>query len=426
MPGVAHDAALPPDFPPVPTTVRERHGHLYSSASWSGETLRSLAAVLAQRGGDSLRRLDDDRLLAVWRDTLETFLRPDSDERLALQPLLEAGSRLSAEGLQAGLEALISGVTGAAAEELVRLARHHTHEEKGKPILVVLASNLPALGVQPLLAALASRRPMLLKSPSAEPFFLPALLRALARREPSLGMALAAAVWKGGDHALETPLLESVGPVLAYGGQQAIDDLTRRAPGRVVAYGPKASIAVLGRDTRPRDLAAGLARDVALFDQRGCLSIQAIYTAAPPVELADALALELAELARRWPPGPPDPVAAAAVHQLRAEADLRGLYRPSLSLREGTVVVEPLPELRPSPGLRTVRIHPLRSLQGLEEGLLQWQGRLQGAALSGGDAWSLQPRLEELGLSRFSAPGELQSPDALWHNGGLHPLAALG
>jgi hypothetical protein len=30
-----------------------------------------------------------------------------------------------------------------------------------------------------------------------------------------------------------------------------------------------------------------------------------------------------------------------------------------------------------------------------------------------------------LGLSRFAAPGELQSPDATWLNGGIDPLAAL-
>jgi hypothetical protein len=46
--------------------------------------------------------------------------------------------------------------------------------------------------------------------------------------------------------------------------------------------------------------------------------------------------------------------------------------------------------------------------------------------LAGEDAWSLEPRLRELGISRCAAPGELQSPDATWHNGGIDPLEALG
>ena len=43
----------------------------------------------------------------------------------------------------------------------------------------------------------------------------------------------------------------------------------------------------------------------------------------------------------------------------------------------------------------------------------------------GEEAWSLEPRLRDLGISRCAAPGELQSPDAAWHNGGIDPLAAL-
>ena len=61
------------------------------------------------------------------------------------------------------------------------------------PTWVILAGNLPALAVQPLLPALALRRPVLLKSPSAEPLFAPAFLEALTRREPRLAGAVAAA-----------------------------------------------------------------------------------------------------------------------------------------------------------------------------------------------------------------------------------------
>jgi hypothetical protein len=91
----------------------------------------------------------------------------------------------------------------------------------------------------------------------------------------------------------------------------------------------------------------------------------------------------------------------------------------------GTVLVEPEPALRPSPGLRTVRVHPLADLDRLPEVLAPWRGRLQGAALAGAAAWRLAPRLAELGVSRCAAPGELQSPDAAWHNGGIDPLLAL-
>jgi hypothetical protein len=295
----------------------------------------------------------------------------------------------------------------------------------GAPALVILASNLPALAVQPLLPALAVGRPVLLKSPSAEPLFAPAFVAALVRREPRLADAVAAVTWPGGEAELEAPLLAAAGVVLAYGEAESLADLERRAPGKVVAYGPKTSLAVLGTEVEAAAVAPALARDIALFDQRGCLSVAAVYTAGDAEELARKLAQQLAHLATELAPGPVTPAAAAAVQQLRAEAELRGLSCPPLPLAAGTVIVEPNPAFQPSPGLRCVRIHPLAELAALPELLAPWRGRLQGAALAGQAAWALTDRLDELGFSRFAPPGELQTPDASWHNGGVSPLAVL-
>ena len=104
---------------------------------------------------------------------------------------------------------------------------------------------------------------------------------------------------------------------------------------------------------------------------------------------------------------------------------MRGLRSPRLPISAGTVLVDPDPAFRPTPGLRTVRIHPLPDLERLPALLAPWRGRLQGAALAGQDAWSLVPQLEDLGISRCAASGDLQSPDARWHNGGIDPLGAL-
>jgi len=305
------------------------------------------------------------------------------------------------------------------------LARAHPAPEDAGPALVILASNLPALAVQPLLPALLARRPVLLKSPSAEPLFAPAFLAALTRREPRLAGAVAAAAWPGGDAKLEAPVLAGVGTVLAYGEQAALEDLERRAPGKVVGYGPKTSLGIVSASADVRAAAEGLARDIALFDQRGCLSVVAVYTVGDAEELAKRLETELLDLARRWPPGPPARPVSAAVQHVRLEAEMRGLRMSGLALRQGTVIVDPDPELKPSPGLRTVRVHPLEDLERLPETLAPWRGRLQGAALVGEEAWALEPRLAGLGISRFAAPGELQSPDASWHNGGIDPLEAL-
>lgn len=377
--------------------------------------------------GATLRSIPTDDLLAAWAETVEAFRDPASPERRALDPELARLCRLSPQGLAAGLEAVLGGVRRDAAAALFAAAVDK--EAPGEPVLVVLAANLPALAVQPLLPALVLRRPVLLKSPSAEPLFAPAFLSALARREPRLAGALAAAAWPGGDARLEEPVLAAAGIVLAYGDAPALADLERRAPGKVVGYGPKTSLAVLGRGvgkgTVAGDLARDLARDIALFDQRGCLSVAAVYAVGDAEALVVDLEEALAELARRWPPGPADPAAQAAVQQIRLEAEMRGLRRPALPLAAGTVLLDPDPAFRPTPGLRTVRVHPLPDLERLPELLAPWRGRLQGAVLAGEEAWRLAPELEELGISRCARPGDLQSPDARWHNGGIDPLEAL-
>lgn len=400
----------------------------------TADALARLAERLNRRGGRALAACSDQDLLEAWEATVAAFLDPQSPERRELGAGLARTTRLSPEGLEAGLQAVLGGVRGEPAARL--FAQAAVRRAAGPPpgfALVVLASNLPALAVQPLLPALAARRPALLKSPSAEPLFAPAFVRALAARLPPLGDAVATATWPGGDETLEAPVLERAGVVLAYGDAETVASLERRAPGRVVPYGPRTSLAAVARGTDPAEVASGLARDVALFDQRGCLSIAAVYVEGSEAEarlLARALAAELAVLAERWPPGTATPAAAGAVQQVRAEADLRGLYRRDVAreLAAGTVLAEPTPDFQPSPGLRTVRVHPVPDLSTLPDLLAPWQGRLQGIALAGNlgtRAQTLRAALQALGVSRITPPGELQHPDALWHNGGAHPLQAL-
>jgi len=449
------DFLLPTWVPPPPSTMTELTTGpeaRYLVSRWTPVGLSALAVAL-QRRGEFLRNIPDRALLNAWAATVEAFRDPASPERRALEPALAALCGLSPAGLEAGLGAVLGGVRREPAAALLERAAIVRESRTASPsahslVLVLLASNLPALAVQPLLPALALRRPVLLKSPSAEPLFAPAFLAALVRREPRLAGAVAAATWPGGHAELEAPLLAAAGTVVAYGGAAAMADLARRAPGkRLVEYGPKTSLAVVdlgGDPDRDPDsapdghggaalqvVAAGLARDVALFDQRGCLSVAAVYVAGgmnTAMRLAAALETALADLAARWPPGPATPAGLAgmaAVQQARLEAELRGLRRSALPPGDGTVLVEPEPRLLASPGLRTVRVHPLADLDRLPGILAPWRGRLQGAALSGPAAWRLAPRLAALGVCRCATPGDLQSPDAAWHNGGIDPLLAL-
>lgn len=382
-------------------------------------------------------RPSPDRLLAAWAETVEVFHDAAAPARRELDPALGRAVRLSPEGLTAGLEAVLGGVAGERAAEVfraaavLRAAAERRVEGPRPPVLVVLAGNVPGLAVQPLLPALALGRRVVLKSSSAEPFFAPAFVAALAGREPGVADLVTATTWRGGDEAVEAPLLAECDPVLAYGDAPAIAALERRAAGRVIAYGPKTSLAVVGPGADPAAVARGLARDVALFDQRGCLSIAAVYVQGDERRaeaVATALAAELARLAGLWPPGPATAGELAAVRHARDEAAMAGARLLPLEPTAGSVILDPRPAFRPTPGRRTVRIHSLADPLNLPRLLAPWAGRLQGLALAGLPAAAdadLRAALTPLGLSRFAAPGRLQHPDTRWHNGGIDPLEVL-
>jgi hypothetical protein len=408
----------------APDRVREGPAREPSSAEWSAAELASLAARLAEDGAAALAGVPLDRRLEVWDEAIAAFLDPESEERRGLFAPLVATSRLSPEGLSEALEVVLGGWFGAPARRAAAGAAGHGGG--GGAAAVVLSGNVPGLAAQSLLPALVAGRPLLVKSARAEPLFAPALVAALARREPALGRAFAAVTWPGEREDLTRAALQSARTVLAYGGADAVAALRRLLVGRrevrLVTQGPKASVALVARDVDPLGVGRALARDVALLDQRGCLSIQAVFAEGDARELAEALAFGLAIESRRLPPGPIEARELAAVQQWRGSAVLGDALVGRLSPREGTVVLSLDARLRRSPGLRSVRVHAVAEIGDALGPLAAWHGRLQGAAVAGAAAEELTSALEALGVSRVTPPGRLQAADAAWANGGVDPF----
>jgi hypothetical protein len=386
------------------------------------ERERLLARLAA--AGPALRAIATDDLLAAWDGVLAALLDPSSPESRQLRASgdtsFASSVRLSEPGLDAALDAVLRGQRRPAADRLAASLATLEPRGTGVPRAVYLAANIPGLAAQPLLRGLLEDRPILLKSASAEPFFAPLLISMLVARLPALAPAVAAVAWPHTDRAFEESLLAHGFEIELYGGQGAVDALSSRAP-RLLVHGPMASVALVTEGAEVSQAARGLANDIALFDQRGCLSIQAIYSVGSmqrAEDLARALALELRDLERRLPPGPATAEELAGTQQLRADAEVRGLTSHLLSITGGTVVIDPRPIFVPSPGLRSVRVHPLARASALPELLRSWKGRLQGVAIAGVIAEETRAALTALGVSRIAPAGELQHPDATWANWG--------
>lgn len=389
-------------------------------------------------GAAALAEVPDDALRSAWHRLLDDVRSPESPLRQGVDARLSAALGFSPPALQAALESIVDGLSGDAADVVFESA---AGRRCGRPLWVVLASNIPALVLQPLLPALALRRPVLFKTPSSEPWLTPRILERLVEIEPRLRLALAARTWRGGDGGLEDAALQGVGRVVAYGGGPAMEALRQRAGERLMAFGPKMSLAIFGDVELEDEQANGLARDIALFEQRGCLSIQAVLVVGPRAvqlsrRLADDLAAALRRLRAQWPVEPRAlGDVASSLRSLRDEATMCGLYQPVLDLEDGTVVVEePSPVelaeqvIEPSPGGRCIRIYPLQDVEAAHVVLAPWRGKLQGVALAGLSAdaeRSLRAYLDGLGVTRYALPGELQQPDAGWRNGGVSLVEEL-
>ncbi len=386
--------------------------------------MRALAERLSDGGARALASVPLERRVAAWNDARSALLDPTSAERRELFPVLVESSRLSPEGLSEALEIVLGGLGGRALEPLLaRLPAPRDRALAG----VVLASNVPGLAAQSILPALLLGRPLLVKSSSREPLFAAALVRALAGCEPALGDAFAAVAWPHEHRALTESAFARCERVVAYGGQATIDALAASFGGRLVAHGPRASVAFVAGAFDPVGLGRALARDVAVFDQRGCLSVQAVYVDGDAPLLAEGLAFGLACEHARLPPGPCEAEIAARVQQWRGEAELSGTLVAGLSVAQGTVILTEEVAFRPVPGLRTVIVHGSSSIESAVAALAPWRGRLQGAALGGTEAATIPAHLAPLALTRIAPAGQLQHADALWASGtGFDPFEALG
>jgi hypothetical protein len=305
---------------------------------------------------------------------------------------------------------------------------------------VLLAGAIPMPTLLSMIAPLALRSPVLAKTAARDPITAPVVARSIAAVDAQLARCVEVVAFPGADAAGMAAFLEA-DCVLATGSDATIAAVAARmrADRALLRHGHRVSIALLGPDACDgaalTDAARGLALDVALWDQQGCLSPIAVYVASDTSacrRVGAALARELAALAPGLPRGEVDAGAAALFAHERDSAELRAAAGTDVLLhtaRDGgfAVVCEPDASARPAPLHRFVRIHPIPAPAALAPALGPLAGHLAGVALAGfGPAEApIRGQLKKLGVSRTCAPGALQSPPLAWPRDGLPVLASL-
>lgn len=391
---------------------------------------RTVAAL--RRARNALVSRPTESVVAALAAVVDAWLAADSPWLARAELLLPEATGFSPAMVRHALPTMLAPLRAPALAEL--LAEEVGTRRGPALILHVLPGNLPGLAAIPTALSLAIGSAVLLKAGRGDRVF-PALFAAsIAARDSELGACVAACYWPGGERACEEVATAAADLAVVSGDDATVADLTARAGGRVIGHGHRISFAVVTReiladDEAARSAAQGLAADVALWDQRGCLSPQLCFVEGDRDAaccFAALVAEALRPLARRLPPARLTSAERLAVRRLREEAEWSGLAggRPALFAldgdADGTVVVEAEPVFRPTPLCRSLRVVPVADPGAIAALLAPVRPRLECAGLAAPrQRWlGLQEALAARGVHRVCALGEMQQPPLRWRQGG--------
>jgi len=412
--------------------------------------VRAAAARLREAGALLRRRPARETLSALAR-LLERWRDPTSPARLALERELPLAAGFSPAVVREGLSVALAEWTGDALLALVARelggpaaldAAQPTMASPFDLTATLLAGALPAPALLALVAPLALRSPLLARPSSHDPVTPRVVARDLAEIDAGLAACLEIVSFPA-DDAAALDAFVSADCVVATGSDATVASVAARVrpPRRFVGYGHRVSVALLGPEALRGEVlqqaARGLALDVALWDQLGCLSPVSVLVAAEgdgATPVAEALAQALREIERRLPRGRVDVAAKALLASERGAAEMRAAAGRPVAVLGATgepfcVVREEDAAPRPAPLHRFVRVCPVAP-GDLVRALTPLAPQLAGVALAGFGPRTpaLGRALADLGASRICRPGRLQAPPLAWRHDGqgvVTPLVRL-
>ncbi len=424
---------------------RQRAADSAPSVSTTAAIAQAAARV---RGAE---RCSPERVATALSHTAERWRRRQSAARRQTVTGLASALGMTPALLDESLDALLEPVTAASLKSLAAKL-----PVANRSFGFLMPGNVPGAGIHEVCAALLAGAGLLIKSASGEPLFFANFMRTLAEVDAAVAARVAVVNFGRADDAAMRELWAcSDGGVVAYGDDASIAALTAAAPRQappLAGFGSRLSGALVvlsGVSPSAADAAADrLARDVTLFEQRGCLSPHHVFVVGGAGEargFAARLARALERLARRLPAPARLPLgAAAAIRALRERARWRALAQrtgPDHDCHEGdhdvalwesedmagTVIYDGAATFCASPGYRTVFVSALERADELGGRLDAAAGRLEAFALAAPPEFHARLRLElqRLGASYVCEPGRMQSPPLDWPHGGGAMLELL-
>lgn len=297
--------------------------------------------------------------------------------------------------------------------------------EDDRPVLVILPGNIIGPTVASAYCAAAAGANVILKSPGNERKIAPILAEQFEALGKPLAGTIDARYWKGGDFEIEAALFGSVRKIVAFGSDEALDEVARSAPVSLRGYGTSYSVGFVAADADLAITASGAARDVAMFDQRGCMSPQTIYVEGDEgrsLLFARALEAELRKVQQTLPRGrlTEDETAAIAmsIRKLSVSAlapKTHGLDTLMVGPDQGgapgfVVVVEPDGPPTTEGFARIVSVKPCGNVDTLVAIAMTATMKFESLGLGGAITTAQRDRLFAAGILRVCGLGEMQRP----------------
>jgi hypothetical protein len=371
----------------------------------------------AEDSGISADRMADAlaRAFELWRD------RNYSRRRDAIAAI--AGSaRYSVAMLDASIVALLKPFTSDALKAMAARVSAEGRIDRPKTVGFIAAGNVAGAGIHEIAIALIAGVRVLIKTASAEPIFFTEFARTLAEVDREVGERVEVLNWSRARTDLTEELIAKCERVVAYGDDATIESLRSRSD--LVGFGSRVSAALIDGSCI-NGMAELLARDVALFEQLGCLSLHHVFVASFDGRAARDLAIRMAKalerLAKSMPPARIPVRDAAEIRGVRERARWRAISGELVELFEGrglewTVVFEAQADsFRVSPGFRTVHVTAVRDLAEFRKCIGNMSRRIEAVAVAG-DGCETEARAMK--IPYVGAPGEMQSPPLDWRHGG--------
>lgn len=444
------DAWLFPPGTPAPTTFEHLDAGAVNMRYPKSDHHLAHALTSALRAArPRLAALTTSDLITLLGSIGERFTRTLDDDAIAE---IAANSGLSRAMTRETLAGMAASWTAGALDRLVRAEFPDPRvldgfvAEAGRAVRATApgitlhfgAGSVPGVTVTSMLRALVVKSPVLVKPGAGDVVLTTRFARELHRADPRLAAAVAVHYWPGGAPAWqpwERETLIRADQVVVYGGKDTIESIRARAPAstRLIEHPHRIGVAIVDPRGAP-GATAEVARAVALFDQKGCVSTHLILLLGGRAQArrwCERLAGHLARTGTALPAGPLSPGELSALHQLRGRLAMQAAASESVEIlspdkTNWTVMLAPAEHFEPAGG-RTAWVVPVSDTNGCLEVIAPLSSVLQTVGLAGveEDRTGLAEELVTLGATRIVPLGEIPFPQPEWLHDGSRPLGEL-